>query len=139
MNGQHALNLRDETCQFPGCCESHYVDFHHIEHWANGGETNKDNLIKLCRFHHRVLHHGLYDIETQGDKDKLKFIFTTAAGKVIERNPSLPQTEKTTVEGTTADFARQWPDINAHTGDSRWQGEQMDYSMAIDALLRRRG
>ena len=30
------LDIRDETCRFPGCCESRYVDFHHIEHWANG-------------------------------------------------------------------------------------------------------
>ncbi|NQZ12238.1 MAG: DUF222 domain-containing protein [Algicola sp.] len=44
-----ALNIRDETCRFPGCCESRYVDFHHIEHWCNYGETKKDNLVKLCR------------------------------------------------------------------------------------------
>ncbi len=33
---KRALDLRDETCRFPGCCESRYVDFHHINHWANG-------------------------------------------------------------------------------------------------------
>jgi hypothetical protein len=31
---KRALDIRDETCRFPGCCESHYVDFHHIEHWV---------------------------------------------------------------------------------------------------------
>ena len=25
-----ALGLRDKTCRFPGCCESRYVDAHHI-------------------------------------------------------------------------------------------------------------
>ncbi len=33
---KRALDIRDETCLFPGCCESRYVDFHHITHWANG-------------------------------------------------------------------------------------------------------
>ena len=36
---KRALLLRDRTCRFPGCTHSRYVDGHHIEHWANGGET----------------------------------------------------------------------------------------------------
>jgi hypothetical protein len=134
---RRVLDIRDETCQFPGCCESNYVDFHHIQHWANEGETKKGNLIKLCRFHHQALHDGLYDIEAQGDKNNPTFIFITATGKVLEKNPKLPQTDKTTVDGTTKDFIRQWPNIDAHTGDSSWCGETMDYSMAIDGLLNR--
>ncbi|MFT4928089.1 MAG: hypothetical protein ACI8WB_004204 [Phenylobacterium sp.] len=31
---KRALDLRDETCRFPGCCASKYVDFHHIKHWV---------------------------------------------------------------------------------------------------------
>ena len=46
--------------QFPGCCESRYVDGHHIKHWADGGETKLGNLVTLCRFHHRELHKGNY-------------------------------------------------------------------------------
>ena len=37
-----ALTIRDGGCQFPGCCESRYVDGHHIKHWADGGETKLD-------------------------------------------------------------------------------------------------
>lgn len=133
-----ALDIRDETCKFPGCCQSYYVDFHHIKHWANEGETKKGNLIKLCRFHHRALHNGLFDIEAQGDENNPSFIFKTAAGKVMEPNPKLPQTEKTTVEGAIKDFKQQWPNINARTGRSLWQGEGMDYSMGVDSLLNRR-
>jgi hypothetical protein len=44
-----ALNIRDKTCRVPGCCESRYVDAHHIKHWADGGETSLDNLVTLCR------------------------------------------------------------------------------------------
>ena len=50
------LNARDKGCRFPGCANSRYVDAHHIEHWANGGETKPSNLLSLCRFHHRAVH-----------------------------------------------------------------------------------
>jgi hypothetical protein len=32
-------------------------------------------------------------------------------------------------------FEQQWPDIDSHTGDSRWLGETMDYGMAVDGIL----
>ena len=31
---KRALDLRDSTCRFPGCCCNKYVDFHHIQHWG---------------------------------------------------------------------------------------------------------
>ena len=30
---------------------------HHIKHWLDGGLTNLDNLVLLCRKHHMLLHH----------------------------------------------------------------------------------
>ena len=53
---RRALLLRDQGCRFPGCCEAKYVDAHHIHHWCDGGETCLDNLVLLCRRHHRLLH-----------------------------------------------------------------------------------
>ena len=55
---KRALRLRDRTCRFPGCTHSHYVDGHHIKHWANGGETALSNLMLLCSAHHTLLHEG---------------------------------------------------------------------------------
>jgi 5-methylcytosine-specific restriction endonuclease McrA len=43
-----ALVIRDGGCQFPGCCETRYVEGHHIKHWADGGDTKLDNLVTLC-------------------------------------------------------------------------------------------
>ena len=60
---RRALMERDGVCRFPGCHESRYVDAHHIKHWAEGGETSLGNLVTLCRFHHRQLHRGCFDIE----------------------------------------------------------------------------
>ena len=53
---RRAARERDSCrCRFPGC-ESRRVDLHHIQHWANGGRTDLDNLISLCPWHHKVVH-----------------------------------------------------------------------------------
>jgi hypothetical protein len=52
-----ALCLRDQGCRFPGCDRPPaWTDGHHIIHWADGGPTELDNLISLCRSHHRAVH-----------------------------------------------------------------------------------
>ena len=61
---RRALNSRDGGCRFPGCTHQRYVDAHHIEHWADGGETKLSNLVTLCRLHHRLVHEGEILIET---------------------------------------------------------------------------
>jgi len=63
---RRALMERDGVCRYPGCHEARYVDAHHIKHWAEGGETSLGNLVTLCRFHHRQLHRGCFDIENNG-------------------------------------------------------------------------
>jgi 5-methylcytosine-specific restriction endonuclease McrA len=45
---RRALDHRDAGCRFPGCGLK-FCDAHHIDHWADGGETKLDNLILLCR------------------------------------------------------------------------------------------
>jgi len=62
-----ALRVRDGCCQFPGCTNHRFVDAHHIEHWARGGDTNLDNLVLLCRHHHRLVHEGGFMLERARD------------------------------------------------------------------------
>jgi hypothetical protein len=59
---RRALEVRDRGCRFPGCNNRRWVDAHHVHHWAHGGETKLDNLISLCRRHHRLLHEGGYTL-----------------------------------------------------------------------------
>ena len=54
---RRALVARDTGCRFPGCT-SRRCDAHHVEHWADGGATGLDNLLWLCRRHHRAVHEG---------------------------------------------------------------------------------
>ena len=63
---KRALRLRDRGCRFPGCTYSRYVDGHHIEHWANAGETALSNLMLLCSVHHTLLHEGGCRVESNG-------------------------------------------------------------------------
>jgi hypothetical protein len=52
-----ALCTRDQGCRFPGCDRPiGWTDGHHIIHWADGGPTELDNLVSLCRRHHRAVH-----------------------------------------------------------------------------------
>jgi hypothetical protein len=51
---RRALRARDDGCRFPGCTNRFYIDGHHIEHWANGGETSLANRVQLCRYHHHL-------------------------------------------------------------------------------------
>lgn len=56
---RRALLVRDQHCVFPGCDRPWWwCDGHHLQHWANGGETSLTNLALLCRAHHRAVHEG---------------------------------------------------------------------------------
>ncbi len=58
------LVLRDGGCVFTGCDRPpEWTDGHHITHWADGGETAPENLVLLCRFHHRMTHEGGWHFE----------------------------------------------------------------------------
>ena len=51
---RRALLSRDHGCRFPGCPATHRLHGHHVQHWANGGETSLDNLVLLGPTHHRA-------------------------------------------------------------------------------------
>ena len=70
---RRALQTRDHCCRFPGCTQRRFLHAHHIDHWAHGGLTDLDNLIHLCRFHHRLVHEGGYTLERNGLRGTLRF------------------------------------------------------------------
>jgi len=64
-----ALLARDTGCVFPGCTRpAAWCQAHHIRHWADGGDTSLDNTALLCGFHHRVVHHGDWQISLGADR-----------------------------------------------------------------------
>jgi hypothetical protein len=38
------------------------VALHHIREWVNGGETNIQDLVMLCRTHHRMIHQSGWEV-----------------------------------------------------------------------------
>ncbi len=80
-----ALAHRDGGCRFPGC-GLRLCDAHHVHHWADGGETNLDNLLLLCRRHHRAVHEGGLAVELLADGTP---VFRRPSGAVIPDAPPL--------------------------------------------------
>ena len=49
-----ALTERDPTCVVPGCGATQHLEIDHRVEFARGGPTRLSNLVRLCRFHHRL-------------------------------------------------------------------------------------
>jgi hypothetical protein len=131
-----ALSIRDKTCRVPGCCESRYVDAHHIEHWADGGETSLESLVTLCRAHHRQLHQGHFTITAEQTTTGQRLVFATRSGRKIQSS-FFPQFPDVSAEMSADALRTAAPAVDAKTCIPHWHGEDCDYGMAIDALLRR--
>ena len=134
---RRALQIRDHGCRFPGCCESRYVDAHHVQHWCDGGETRLDNLVLLCRHHHRLLHQQGYEIVKRTEQ---QFEFLTPAGDAMPA-VLVPQfataaedmaNEILAIEREHEGFGLV---IDSHTAVTNWQGERLDYDLAIGAMF----
>lgn len=82
---RRALRRRDRHCRFPGCRQSLHLDGHHIVSWMRGGRTELDNLVHLCRFHHRCAHEGGFTVRRIGED----FEFRRPGGRVIGAIPRL--------------------------------------------------
>jgi hypothetical protein len=64
-----AIVERDRTCRVPGCHRDLGLEHDHWQvDFAKGGETSLDNLVLLCRHHHRLkTHEGWRLIRHQGE------------------------------------------------------------------------
>ena len=50
------LKHRDRGCSFDGCEHTRYLHAHHIVHWSRGGQTDLNNLVLVCTWHHKLVH-----------------------------------------------------------------------------------
>ena len=131
-----ALSIRDGgCCQFPGCCASHYVEGHHIKHWADGGETKLDNLVTLCKYHHRELHKGKFFLSVNSELGRFadRLCFST-----VDQRRMLPNPVEFSCACCGFDVLEKIlpPTIDKNTAVTKWLGEHMDLGMAVDGLLR---
>ena len=64
LHHQHSTALKTRL-PLPQATSKTFVvtrDAHHFIHWLHGGRTDLNNLVLLCRKHHRILHHSEWDV-----------------------------------------------------------------------------
>jgi hypothetical protein len=62
------------VCAADGCNSRYRIEAHHITPWSQGGETNPEDLIALCWFHHHiVIHQRGYVIYRHPDHGRIRF------------------------------------------------------------------
>ncbi len=119
---RRALASRDTGCRFPGCT-SRRCDAHHVEHWSNGGATHLDNLVRLCRRHHRAVHEGGFAV-IRGHNGVLTLL--RPDGAPLRVAPAAP------LDLPGGHHAL--PDVTATL--PTWDGTRFDLAWAIDVLYR---
>jgi Domain of unknown function (DUF222)/HNH endonuclease len=118
---RRAARERDKCrCRFPGC-ESRRVDLHHIVYWVNGGRTDLENLISLCKWHHMLVHERGYLIAAARDGT---FAFYRPDGTSIPLSPPLPTPDATIGDCHDAE-------ITPETIIPPWYGQRLDLDHAI--------
>ena len=83
---RRALQVRDTGCRFPGC-SARRCDAHHVVHWIDGGATRLENLVLLCRRHHRAVHEGGFTLAPHPDGS---LIVHRPDGRPLEAAPLPP-------------------------------------------------
>ena len=131
---RRALHARDRQCRFPGC-RNVRVDAHHIEHWAHGGATALDNLVLLCRRHHRAVHEGGFRVtlDAAGDVE-----FVRPDGRRVPEAPAPPDWTAPPLAPVTARLERDGISIDPDTLTPDWRGERLDLDWVIHQLWRPR-
>ena len=85
------LALRDGGCRFPDCTRPPaFTDAHHVVPWSHGGPTNTDNAILLCRFHHRLVHEGQWQIQVTTHGVTSTLTFTGPRNQQLTSSPRGP-------------------------------------------------
>jgi len=115
---RRALTTRDGGCRFPGCTATS-CDAHHIEHWADGGPSSLENLVLLCRRHHRLVHEGGFTLVRHGDG---AFTFFRPDGTAFDNAPPLPRVNGDGLSALTVG------DIPV------WDGTPFDLDWAVSVL-----
>jgi hypothetical protein len=133
---RRALDHRDGGCRFPGC-GLRFCDAHHIKHWADGGETRLDNLVLLCRRHHRAVHEDGFRVETVTDTERRGSLrFHWPDGRPFPDAPPAQRLAADPVAALEAKHSQLGIDVGPETAIPLWNGDPFDVGYAIYALRR---
>ena len=128
-----ALHARDQGCRFPGCTNTHFIDGRHNKHWADGGETSMENLVQLCRRHHRLVREGGFGRERGLDG---KLVFKDQLGKELARSfrPKSVLADQEAIDWMKAHIPNLKIDADTCVPLTT-AGERMDMNLAVGHLF----
>lgn len=130
---RRVVEAEQRRCQFPGCHHERFLEAHHCVHWADGGETTKENTCLLCSYHHTFVHEGGYRVERRADGGGFDFI--SATGNTLDRTPPLWSTGD---EGARRVLEAQEELQITHETTRRWNGDRFDILWAVPHSVWRR-
>jgi hypothetical protein len=135
---RRALEFRDRGCRFPGC-GLRFTEGHHVTHWAEGGETKLENLVLLCRHHHRLVHEEGWKIDWWGEGSAV--FFDPRGGTHFEGRWTWPKLEERPAEALVEQNRLRGVRPDGWTAGSRWKREadipDRVYFQATEALHER--
>ncbi len=129
---RRALEFRDQGCRFPGCTSKH-CDAHHIEHWADGGETKLSNLVLLCRRHHGQLHEGGFRVQ-MNKEGAVQFVHPR--GRPLEQSPAPPPVGLRAARELVEHLENAGILITGKESMPAWDGRPMDLPYVMECLWR---
>ena len=129
---RRALASRDRHCRFPGC-EARRCDAHHVRHWADGGPTKLENLVLLCRRHHRAVHEEGFGLTLDAEGEPQ---FTQPNGWPLPMVPAAPAWTGDPLAPTNGTLARNGIVIDSTTSRPNWCGEGLDLPYVISVAWR---
>ncbi len=112
------LATRHPQCQVLGCHHTGRFHAHHVVERRHGGKTVVSNLVRVCAFHHRMIH--LHRLLLVLHRDRSLEVFR-ADGTPLDKDLSMSQWMQAPVD-----------DPNWITG--RWCGDTLSIPDCFDAL-----
>ena len=120
-------------CQFPGCTQRTRLRVHHVQHWAQGGATDRENLVPLGPAHHRAVHEGGWDVLAD---ERTGFTFVDPRGRPVPAVELAPPTDPGAV---IAGASAVGVEITDRTIESLAGGARMDLDWTMTVVCGNRG
>ncbi len=129
---RRALEIRDQRrCAFPSCTHTRFLDAHHIEHWVDGGATELDNLVLLCRRHHTFVHELGYRIE----RDAQGTQFVAPGKRPLPMRAPLPESPSAPIERLAEAHAERGLPLDALSlMPQHWDGAPADHAWIVGVM-----
>ncbi len=131
---RRALNARDTGCRFPGCTYQRRLDAHHIEHWADGGET-KLTISSCCAAGITV-----WSMRAALSSSRVQQGGGAFSGPTAASWTRSTRRRRRLTRGATCRVAHdaQGIRIDSRTAVTRWCGESIDYELGVWGLCQQK-